>query len=515
MTNIKVMEKKMIIKGLSELRALFVHFVVNRIFKPQITQSFAQRVYSRFFVWMIMLLTNTVNVTAQTLDEYLKQAAQNNPTVKAKYQEYYAALEKVPQAGTLPDPQLSFSMFIGRDGLFMERYMGEQLTELSVMQMFPWAGSLGAAKEEASYMAQMKFATFQESKINLYHEVRTVWYDLYRVQKELQLLNQEKEILKTYEQLALTRFKTGTSGQATLNNPAATSSTKSSSTSGSSGMSMGSAVQQSNTQTSESMASTGMSGGSSGSMVDVLLIQLQIKSLDTRIAILKASIKPLTTRFNNLLNRDTYESIQMADTLASIDLPAMISIIKDSVIQNHPMVKMYEWDEKVRETQQRMASLMGKPMIGLGLSYMVFRPRADDMVGIMGGDNMFMPMVTMTLPIYRKKYTSQIKEAGFMQQSARYNKEAAQLELLSDLENLLFDYESSHQRLSLLSDQTEITHQAIRLMLTSYSTGGTGMDEILRQRQSLLNYQQEQLNTLTEQHTIVSSITKLMGVDIK
>ncbi|MBX2947480.1 MAG: TolC family protein [Cyclobacteriaceae bacterium] len=450
---------------------------------------------------------------AQTIDDYLTVAAQNNPSLKVRYNEYYSALEKVPQAGTLPDPQLTFSMFVGKDGLYMERWMGQQLSEISAMQMFPWIGSLDAAKNEATYMAQMKFSAFQESKINLFHDVRTVWYQLYQVDEELKLLEKEKEILKTYEQLALTRFKTGTSGTAPMNTQSGTTPSVPSSGGGMAGMG-GNTATPSPSGMPSGQGSGGMSGGTTGSMVDVLLIQLQMKELDSRIEILNASRKPLEVKFNNLLNRASSEKIILADTLSSVSLPATLSIIQDSVIQNHPMVKMYQWDEKAREEQQRMAKLMGRPMIGVGLTYMIFRPRFDEMLNEnMGGENMFMPMVTMTLPIYRKKYTSLRKEAEYLQQSATQNKEAAKLDLLSELERLLFDYESSTRRLKLLHDQREITQQAIRLMTTTYSTGGGGMEEILRQRQSLLSYEQQQLSAITEQHITVSGITKLMGIE--
>ncbi len=57
---------------------------------------------------------------AQSLEEYMTTAGQNNPSLKAKYNEYYSALEKVPQAGGLPDPELSFAMFISKEGLYMD-----------------------------------------------------------------------------------------------------------------------------------------------------------------------------------------------------------------------------------------------------------------------------------------------------------------------------------------------------------------------------------------------------------
>ncbi len=463
---------------------------------------------------IIMMILSCTLVNAQSLEEYTKVAGANNPALKAKYNEYYSALEKVPQAGGLPDPELSFAMFISKEGLYMERFMGQQLSEISVMQMFPWFGSLDAAKNEVTYMAQMKFASFQEAKINLFHDVRSVWFKLYQIDQDLKLLEQEKEILKTYEQLALTRFKTGTSGTSApmSNNTAFVTATSPSSSGNMGSMGIG------NSTTTPSASSTsgmgGMQGGSSGSMVDVLLIQLQMKELDTRIEILKASRKPLEIRFNNLLNRPSAEPIIIADTLISAQLPAALSIIQDSVIQNHPMVKMYEWDEKAREVQQRMATLMGRPMIGVGVTYMVFRPRQDELMNVsMGGDNMFMPMVTMTLPIYRKKYTAQRKEAEYLYQSASQNKEAAKLDLLSELEQRLNEYENNNRQLQLLDEQITITHQAIRLMTTAYSTGSRNMEEILRLRQTLLNYQQQQISSITEQHITVSGITKLMGIN--
>ena len=462
-----------------------------------------------------IIILNNSEVKAQTLSDYQKIAAQNNPSLKGKYHSYYASLEKIPQVNSLPDPELSFSMFIGKEGLYMERLMGQQLGEISFMQMFPWVGTLGAAKSEATYMAQMKFAVFQEEKINLFHEVRSSWYSLYKINKELKLLEEEKTILKTYEDLALTRFKTGTSGSSPMNKSKEMESNSAAApTNAMSSMGMGNSAAGSTQPAMSSSANSSMSNGSTGSMIDVLLIQLQIKELETKVELLKASQKPLTVKFNNLLNQSSPSDIIIADTLTPAELPASLSIIQDSIIQNHPMIKMYEWDEKAREAQQRMAVLMGRPMIGVGISYMPLRPRVDEVTKMqMGGDDMVMPMVTLTLPIYRKKFNAQKKEASYYQQAATQNKEYAKLSLLSELESLLYDYESSLKTLSLLNQQIAITQQATRLMITTYSTGGIGMEEILRQRQSLLGFQQQQLNTITQQHITISSITKLMGVD--
>ena len=97
------------------------------------------------------------------LDNYLELAGKNNPGVKAAFSQYLAALEKVPQVGSLPDPQGSLDFFLKP----MELLNGNQVGSISVMQMFPWFGTLKLAKDEASLMAKAQFSLFQESKAGL------------------------------------------------------------------------------------------------------------------------------------------------------------------------------------------------------------------------------------------------------------------------------------------------------------------------------------------------------------
>src|SRR5690606_36155590 len=86
-----------------------------------------------------------VEVNAQSLDEYLIQAAENNPGLKASYARYEATLERTKQPG-LPDPELRIGLFLKP----MERYMGNQQADIQLMQMFPWFGSVSTRREEAN-----------------------------------------------------------------------------------------------------------------------------------------------------------------------------------------------------------------------------------------------------------------------------------------------------------------------------------------------------------------------------
>ena len=117
-------------------------------------------------IGIIVLLLMVQNLSAQDeLNQYLAVAAENNPGVKAKFNEYLAALEKVPRVGTLPDPQVSFGYFIQP----VETRVGPQRAKISASQMFPWFGTLGAKRDIATEMAKSKYETFEAAKSELFY----------------------------------------------------------------------------------------------------------------------------------------------------------------------------------------------------------------------------------------------------------------------------------------------------------------------------------------------------------
>jgi outer membrane protein TolC len=471
---------------------------------------------------LFLLLAAPARLQAQEhVQQYLEIAAEQNPELKARFNEYQAALERSTQARGLPDPELSFSLFL----MPMERYMGEQVGGVSFMQMFPWFGSLKAGEEEASYMAKMSFQRFVEAKIELFFNVKSLWYDLYEKEQELALLQEEMELLQSLERLALSTYSSG-QGKGATSRPMAPSrgnarqeGSGSSPASGMSGMNMGRAPAASGSKRQGGGGTSAMGGmqGQSGGMVDVLLVQLQMKELENRIRLLEKSQKPLRTAFNKMLNRQADAEVLVSDTLMPAAPPAALSMVPEELIANHPMIKMYEWDEQAREAQARMAKLMGRPMIGLGLNYMLFRPRelsANEMGPMDNGRNMLMPMATLTLPIYRKKNNAQKREAQFLQDAAVNQREAAINQLLTELEELLYDYEASVSNLELIEEQLIFTAQAIRLLTTSYAVGNVGMETLIQQRQNLLRYKEQQLREITAQHKTVAAINRLMSIDI-
>lgn len=451
-------------------------------------------------ILLLFLFANHAN--SQSLNDYLVIAAENNPNLKAHYFRYQAALEKVPQVGALPDPQLSFGFFV----MPMERYMGNQIAEFSFMQMFPWFGALGAAKNEMTFMAKAKFEEFNETKSMLFYEVRTNWYALLLLEKEVAITKENIELLKTMEQISLTRFKSGGGAATSMDIKSENAQKNARSSSGMGSMDMASA----NQTDSKSANQTIRASTNGGSMIDVLRVQMEINELQNNLELLEDSKTPLVARFNQLLNRERTEIVLFSDTIIAAEIPIALNEIPDSIINNNPMLKMLEQEEEAYIEQGKMNQKRGLPMIGVGLQYGVFRPR-DNNPSMMNGQNMLMPMATVTIPLWRKKYTASVKESDFLRQSVVEQKNDVSNLLMVNYEDAIKEYNDANRRVRLYQNQTTLANQTLNLLIVQYSIQGSNFEEVLRMQQQLLDYRVKLLDALIDGNMAVAMMEKLMG----
>ena len=126
---------------------------------------------------IISLLFFAFNVKAQSINDYYTIAAENNPELKAKYKEFEAAMQKIPQVSALSDPNFSLGYYVSP----INKNIGTQNIRLSLSQMFPWFGTLKAQKNVATLLAESKYQAFLDSKNQLFSQVATVYYPLYEL----------------------------------------------------------------------------------------------------------------------------------------------------------------------------------------------------------------------------------------------------------------------------------------------------------------------------------------------
>ena len=453
---------------------------------------------------LVFLWTGTQSIQAQSLDDYLLQAAENNPGLKAAYARYQATAEQVNQA-SLPDPELQVGAFIRP----MERFMGNQTADFRLMQMFPWFGMLSTQKEEAYHMGQADYQLFLEEKNRLFFEVKSTWNSLLLLQGEQQLAQENLEYLIKYETLALMQYQAGNSialpstSFRPANDTQATSSTSQMS-------SMGGATptpMQGSASSSSSMSALPMAGNSSG-LTAILQIRLQIKELESTLQQLAANKEVLRYQFQQLLNRPMEADLVLPSTWEKAQLTLAKQDYLDKIKESNPMLGMYASEQMAFTQQAKMAKLEGKPMLGAGVNYMAFTSRLESGMP-MGGEDMVMPMVTLSLPIYRKKISSKIKEADFLKNGAAMQQEETSNQLTLQWANAFRDWEESERLLTLYDAQVALVEQQLSVMETTYSVGNLSLSEVIQTQQLLLDYRRKKLNALYQQHQSLAQLDAL------
>jgi outer membrane protein TolC len=437
--------------------------------------------YKKLLITFIALgswLTGYSQQYPDSLLKYLEIAAKNNPSVQQKFTDYQATLQKIPQVGSLSDPELSLGVFLKP----MELVSGNQMADIRLMQMFPWFGVLKNAKDEMSLMANAKYELFRDAKLQVFYDVQRTWYELYKIQKEISISEKNIEILKIIERLALVRFKSASSGS---------SGTASSNT----GMSSGS------TQAS--------SAGSSG-LADLYRIQIEAAELENNIALLKDQEQSIIAQLNGYLDRPTVAPVFTGNTLAADSLELSLEAVSDSILIKNSMLSMLEYEKQSIDARKKMVTAMGYPMVGVGLNYSLISKNAMS-TSNMNGKDMVMPMVTVTLPIYRKKYNAMIKEADLLKIATSQNYQATVNSLQTEYYQAVQLYRDAQRRVKLYENQYQLASKSLDLIIKSFSTASSGLTDVLRIRQQTLDYEFKQVEAVADFNTAVAWLKRLMA----
>ncbi len=448
-----------------------------------------------------------------SLSHYLSQASKRNPTVLQNYAEYEAALQKTAQAGALPDPQLQAGILLRP----MEFIMGQQVAEFELMQMFPWFGTLRAAKDEMSLMANAKYEALQDAKLQVFYDVEKNWYEIYKLNRYLEISERNRNILKTIERLSLSRYKTaGTLSAVPSQNYSIPSETPGSSQNNGGMQSMGGNTPSagSSAPAAPAMNNTPMEVSSAGfGLENLYQIQIEMGNLENSILLLKNRKNALTAQANGYLGRPSLTPIFVPDTL-SISDTASLQITEDSLIKNNPMLRMLIFEQQSLEARRTMVTRMGYPMVGVGMNYTILKKNemSDEE---MNGADMVMPMVSVSLPIYRKKYKAMQQEAEFLAKASGYQYQAAVSALISEYYQAVQLYEDSRRKISLYTAQSALAQKSLNIQMKTFSGSGSSLTDILRTRQQLLDFDTKLVEATADFSIAKAWLGRLSGTIIK
>lgn len=387
---------------------------------------------------------------AQVPEAYLNMAVENNPGLKAAYLEFEAALQRIPQAKSLPDPSLMAGYMVWPS----ETMPGMEKARISLSQMFPWFGTLKAKGDEAALRAEALYHAYIDRRNNVFFQLAEAWYPLYEINRFRNIEQENITLLNSYKQIAMRNFENGT-----------------------------------------------------GPMVDVLRADLMLTDANTRLSILDDREESLASSFNSLLNRDSRDSITIPDTLALLKIPESGT---DTILINNPRIKELEFRYDAAESSTEAARKQGYPAVGIGIEYMFMGNQAEQTShGMKKGA--VMPMVTVSLPVNRKKYKAAVQEATLIQESIAYQKENTLNILTADYSRTLSELKQQQKMITRYNRQIQVIRQSLNLLFQSYSNSGNEFEEVLRMQQQLLQYEKEKASAETALFLAQAQINYLTG----
>jgi outer membrane protein TolC len=246
---------------------------------------------------------------------------------------------------------------------------------------------------------------------------------------------------------------------------------------------------------------------------------LEITEIDNSIENLFSEIRAEKAKFNALLNRPAESKIQIPDSLEQIPFLFDISRAKSLITNQNPMLNMINEEELAYRAKAEMDKKMSYPMFGIGLQYMLInkKPMSSGMdnsmsnMNNMNGKDMIMPMLSVSIPIYRNKYRAQQRETAFLQQATREKYINTQNMFEAELYRIKHQLDNAARRISLYRKQTELAQAIYNLIIQEFASGKNDLSNVIQVQRQLLDYELKTAEAVADYNTMVANIQKLIS----
>lgn len=392
-----------------------------------------------------------------SLSTYIAAALRNNPGILSEFHAYQAQVDRACGAGQLNDPQVNIGFFPQP----MQHANVKQNATVSVMQMFPWFGTLRAGRHQMQHEAEAAYQKFREKAIALTFDVEKLWYQMLATKEKIKAVVRKQSLTDNIMKITVDQYKNFTVGRG-------------------------------------------------NKMSDQLRLEAELKRLTQQQESLQAQLLLQEQSFNLLLHRPANASLVIPDTVVMNTLPVLDW---SEVERNNPKLIQLQAERKAFEAQDEKARNMGKPMIGVGLQYMLNSKVDKPQMANMNGNDMVMPMVSFTLPIYRKKTNAARRSARRMMQSAEQGYLNTQDRLRANYLDMLQRADDVQRELKLYDEETALLNQTLQLMLKEYAAGTTSLTDLLQLLRDGIDYTLKQAEARARYNIIVAEVMQLAAND--
>lgn len=399
---------------------------------------------------------------SESLQPLINTALANNPELKSSHSRWQMFANRVKQASSLEDPMFMFKLqnMLAREPLVFDK---DPLSAkaIGISQQLPFWGKRAIKQEIAQFEAESYRWSIEERKLELTRMVKETYYQLYAVDKSLEIVEKNLKLLGDFVTIAESKYA------------------------------VGQGVQQ-----------------------DIYKAGLEkSKMLDMQIT-LRQQRKSLEANLNYLLYRPDNTPVgPIADfTLPRLSLSA--DRLKELAAEKRPQVKSLAELVKKGEAGHRLAQKEFYPDFNLSFEYM-FREKVDTDMVKDPGFNMFSVGVTFNLPFQQEKRRAMLAESTSETNMANEELNALKNTISYTVNDTLAQLDRRWNLVDLykggIIPQAE---QSLESAVISYRVNKVDFLTLLDGRMNLFNYERELYESQAEYMMKLAQLEAAVGEEL-
>lgn len=303
-------------------------------------------------------------VRAQTprLEALVAEALDRNPALRAARHRRTAVEREEPQVTSYPDPTFTYTRWLSSP----ETRVGPQSNVLALGQKIPYPGKLSLRGDMSGEETAAETARIQSIARDIAYEVKSVYYDLYRIDRSLRILEDYLVMLETFTGAAEEKYATG-----------------------------------------------------GGTQADVLKSHVEVSEILKRRITLEGERSALSARLNGVLSRppdSPFGPIVAIDTTRYVQ-PESLVVEKALAVRQ----ELDAADARIRQNELgvRLARLANRPDFTVQGSYITV-PKVGDNPAPDAGKDAFGVMLSVNLPLFRSRTRAEVQEAMARVEESRF-----------------------------------------------------------------------------------------------
>lgn len=397
---------------------------------------------------MLGLIFFAAQVTAQDLklDDLISEALKNSPEIHSYQSRNEGARQRIPQAGSLPDPMVMFGY--QNEGFNRYTYGEEPNSQwmFGLSQQFPFPGKRALKGEMAERDAESQEAMYELLKLRTVSRVKELYYDLFLAHKNIDLLKERRTLFDRIEELALARF-----------------------------------------------------GSGKGMQQEVLMAQTEKYMLLEKEAMFQQKIVSLEAMLKAAIGREDGNSLGRPGDFSHQPFPINNDEVVKMALDHSPEVKSRNKMIEAANARVLMARKEFYPDFGINAQY--FNRRGEFM-------DMWSLTATVNIPLYyRSKQVPALKEAKANLTQAKQELESVKLMVTAAVRDNMSMVRSADKLMDLYKNGLiPKSTQDVELALSGYSTGRTEAIVVLSRLKTLLEYENQYWTQLIEREKAIARL---------